>query len=78
MRSAGRSPASGWISCRYWPIASVFQTVAPSCERRGTRIDGASRSNSLRTSASSGETVTSSNSRPAKRHISHPRSDHDE
>ena len=65
-------------SLRYSAIASVFQTVAPSCDRHGTRIDGASRSNSFLTSASSGETITSSKSRPAKRASSQPRSDHDE
>ena len=78
MRSSGIRPASGLISFRYWAIASVFQTFAPSCVRQGTRIDGASSSSSLRASASSGETITSLNSRPAKRAISQPRSDHDE
>ena len=78
MRSAGIRPASGLISFRYCAIASVFQTFAPSCVRHGTRIDGASSSNSLRASASSGETITSVNSSPANFAISQPRSDHDE
>ncbi len=59
-------------------MASVFQTRAPSCERQGTRIDGASSSSSLRASASSGDTITSSNRRPENFAISQPRSDHDE
>src|SRR6202011_5991113 len=37
-RSAGNSRASGMISLRYSAIASVSQTVAPSCRRHGTRI----------------------------------------
>ncbi len=59
-------------------MASVFQTLAPSCVRQGTRIEGASSSSSLRASASSGETMTSSKSSPAKRASSQPRSDQDE
>ena len=59
-------------------MASVSQTLTPSCVRQGTRIDGDSSSSSLRASASSGGTITSSNSRPAKRASSQPRSDHDE
>ena len=43
-----------------------------------TKIDGTSSSNSLRASASSGETITSVNSSPAKRAISQPRRDQDE
>ena len=56
----------GSISSRYWAIASVFQTFAPSCVRQGTRIDGASSRSSLRASASSGETITSSNVEPGE------------
>ena len=59
-------------------MAMTFQLRAPSCVRHGTRIDGASSSSSLRASASSGGTITSSKSRPAKRASSQPRSDHDE
>src|SRR5664279_716641 len=39
IRSEGSKPASGMISLRYSDIASVSQTVAPSCRRHGTRID---------------------------------------
>ena len=78
IRSAGIRPAVGTISFRYWAIASVFQTVAPSCERQGTRIDGASSRSSLRASASSGETMTSAKSMPANLASSQPRIDHDE
>jgi hypothetical protein len=78
IRSSGSSCAPGITSLRYWAIARVFQTVAPSCDRQGTRIEGASRSSSFLASASSGETITSSKSRPTKRAISQPRSDHDE
>jgi hypothetical protein len=78
IRSAGSSPASGRTSSRYWAIARVFQTFAPSWVRQGTRIEGASSSSSLRTSASSGETIISSNSSPAKRSSSQPRSDQEE
>jgi len=78
MRSLGIRPASGLISSRYCAIASVFQTLAPSWVRQGTRIEGASSSSSLRASASSGDTITSSKSSPANFAISQPRSDHDE
>ena len=59
-------------------MARVFQTLAPSCVRQGTRMEGASRSSSLRASASSGETMTSLKAMPEKRASSQPRSDHDE
>ena len=59
-------------------MAITFHDLVPSCVRHGTRIDGASSSSSRRASTSSGLTITSSNSRPAKRASSQPRSDHDE
>ena len=77
-RSAGRSPAPGIVSCRYSAIASVSHTLIPSCVRHGTRIDGERSSSSLRAFASSGATMTSSNSSPAKRARSQPRNDQDE
>ena len=78
MRSSGIRPAFGLISFRYCAIASVFQTFAPSCVRQGTRIEGASSRSSLRASASSIETITSSKSSPENFAINQPRSDHDE
>ena len=77
-RSAGSSPASGMISLRYSAIASVSQTVAPSCRRQGTRIDDDSSRISARAEASSGAVTTSSNSSPENFVSSQPRSDHDE
>ena len=59
-------------------MAITFHDFVPSCVRHGTRIDGASSSSSRRASTSSGLTITSSNSRPAKRASSQPRNDHDE
>ena len=56
-------------------MASVFQTLAPSCVRQGTRIDGASNSSSLRASASSGDTITSAKGKPEKRASNQPRND---
>ena len=58
-------------------MASVSQTLCL-VRRQGTSIDGASSSISARTPASSGGSITSSNSRPAKRASSQPRSDQDE
>src|ERR1700681_1527989 len=78
MRSDGNSPASGMISLRYSPIASVSQTVAPSCRRQGTRIDDDSSRISARADASSGAVMTSSNSNPENLVNSQPRNDHDE
>ena len=59
-------------------FASVSHTFTPSCVRQGTRMDGDISRISLRACASSGGTVTSSNSSPTNRAISQPRSDHDE
>src|SRR3954453_13848951 len=78
MRSCGNRPASGMISLRYSAIASVSQTVAPSCRRHGTRIDDDSSRISARADASSGAVTTSSNSSPENLVKSQPRSDHDE
>ena len=77
-RSAGSRPASGRVSFRYSAIASVSQTLMPSSVRQGTRMDGERSSSSLRASASSGATITSSKSSPAKRARSQPRNDQDE
>ncbi|RWA51024.1 hypothetical protein AU476_26275 [Cupriavidus sp. UYMSc13B] len=77
-RSSGSRPALGQISFRYSAIASVSHTVTPWWRRHGTRIDGDSSRISARAAASSGGTSTSSNSRPAKRASSQPRSDHEE
>ena len=49
-RSAGSRPASGFASARYSAMASVSQTLAPSCVRQGTRNDGDSSSSSARAS----------------------------
>src|SRR3954470_11964200 len=77
-RSAGKRPASGITSLRYSAIASVSQTVEPSCRRHGTRIDDDSSKISARADASSGAVTTSSNSSPENLVKSQPRSDHDE
>ena len=45
-------------------MASVFQTLAPSCVRHGTRIEGASSSNSFLACTSSAGTMTSLKSMP--------------
>src|SRR6201985_1503240 len=76
--SARGNPASGMTSLRYSAIASVSQTVAPSCRRHGTRIDDDSSRISARAEGSSGATTTSSNSSPENLVSSQPRSDHDE
>src|ERR1700716_2565399 len=78
MRSSGNRPASGRISLRYSAIASVSQTVAPSCRRHGTRIDDDSSRISARADASSGAVTTSSNGSPENLVNSQPRNDHDE
>src|SRR6201999_510725 len=78
IRSAGNNPACGMVSLRYSAIASVSQTVAPSCRRQGTRIDDDSSRISARAEGSSGATTTSSNSSPENLVSSQPRSDHDE
>ena len=59
-------------------MASVFQTLTPSCVKQGTRMEGASSSNSLRAWASSAATICSVTGRPANRVSSQPRSDQDE
>jgi len=56
----------------------LFQTLAPSCVRHGTRNEGESNSSSARVDGSSLESSFSSNSMPAILHSSHPRSDQDE
>src|SRR6202790_4483951 len=76
--SGGNRPASGMISLRYSPIASVSQTVAPSCRRQGTRIEDDNSRISARADASSGAGTTSSNSSPENLVNSQPRNDHDE
>ena len=78
MRSRGNSPASGLISLRYSAIASVSQTVAPSCRKHGTRMVGDSSRISARADGSSGAVTISSNSSPENRVSSQPRSDQDE
>src|SRR4030081_3425996 len=78
MRSGGNRPALGMISLRYSPIASVSQTVAPSCRRHGTRIDDDNSRISARADASSGAVTTSSNSSPENLVNNQPRNDHDE
>src|SRR3954470_6267479 len=77
-RSDGNSPASGITSLRYSAIASVSQTVAPSCRRHGTRIDEDSNRISARADASSGAVTISSNGRPENFVSSQPRIDQDE
>src|ERR1700710_1910466 len=77
-RSAGNRPASGMTSLRYSAIASVSQTVAPSCRRHGTRIDDDSKRISALAEASSGAVTISSNSRPENLVSSQPRNDQDE
>src|ERR1700748_3250348 len=77
-RSAGSNLASGITSLRYSAIASVSQTVAPSCRRHGTRIEDDSRRISARAEASSGAVTISSNSSPENFVSSQPRSDQDE
>ena len=59
-------------------MASVSQSVTPSCESCGTRTDGERRSSSARLVGSSMGTTASSKSRPDIRAISQPRRDHDE
>src|SRR5579871_5349417 len=78
MRSRGIISACGMVSFRYSAIASVSHTVAPSWRRHGTRIDEDNNKISARAEGSSGETMTSSKSRPEYFVSSQPRSDHDE
>src|SRR3974390_731671 len=78
IRSSGNRPASGLISLRYSAIASVSQTVAPSCRRHGTRIEDDSSRISARAEASSGAVMISSNARPENLVKSQPRNDQDE
>src|ERR1700688_2734775 len=78
MRSEGSSSAFGMTSLRYSDIASVSQTVAPSCRRHGTRIEDDSSRISARAEASSGAVMTSSNGSPENLVSSQPRSDQDE
>mgnify|MGYP003694652663 CR=1 FL=1 len=77
-RSAGSSPAFGRTSLRYSAIARVSQILMPSWVRQGTRIEGDSSSSSARFAGSSTGTTSSTNSTPAIRHNSHPRSDHEQ
>src|SRR5580698_9844937 len=77
-RSAGSNFASGITSLRYSAIASVSQTVEPSCRRQGTRIEDDNSNISARADASSGAVTTSSNSSPENLVSSQPRSDQDE
>src|SRR6266567_3556940 len=77
-RSAGNSPASGIASLRYSAIASVSQTVAPSCRRHGTKIEDDNKRISARADASSGAVTASSKSSPENFVSSQPRSDQDE
>src|SRR5262249_28514046 len=78
MRSAGKRPASGRTSLRYSAIASVSQTVAPSCRRHGTRMVGEINKISARAEGSSGAMTISSNGSPENLVSSQPRSDQDE
>src|ERR1700742_3576414 len=78
IRSSGSRPDCGMTSLRYSAIASVSQTVAPSCRRHGTRMEEDSSSISARAEASSGAVTISSNSNPENLVRSHPRSDQDE
>src|SRR5260370_11307731 len=78
IRSAGNNPAWGMVSLRYSAIASVSQTVAPSCRRQGTRIDDDSSRISARAEASSGAVMISSNSSPENFVSNQPRNDHHE
>ncbi|MDB5942938.1 MAG: hypothetical protein JWQ13_2504 [Ramlibacter sp.] len=73
--SAGSSPALGLTSLRYSPIASVSQTLMPSCCSEGTSMDDESSSISAFIAGSSGGIIFSVNARPARRAISQPRSD---
>ena len=59
-------------------MASVSQTVAPSCDSRGTSTEGESSSSSARFSGSVIGTTTSSNGSPDILVRSQPRSDQDE
>ena len=77
-RSAGSSPALGLSSSRYSAIASVSQTLTPSCSGRapGTTATAAAARRGRRHRRSAAP--SSSNSSPANRHSSQPRSDQDE
>ena len=73
-RSAGSNAASGLISFRYSPIASVSHTRAPSCSRQGTRIEDDSSRISAFIAGSSGGITRSVKSSPANLAINQPRS----
>src|SRR5260370_771512 len=76
-RAVGTRPAFGFISLRYSAIARVSQTLTPAWVKRGTRKEGDSSSSSARTEGSSLRLCSSSKSRPANLHRSHPRNDHE-
>src|ERR1700743_3434410 len=78
IRSSGSRPDCGLTSLRYSAIASVSQTVAPSCRKHGTRMEEDSSRISARAEGSSGEVTISSNSSPENLVSSQPRNDHDE
>src|ERR1700722_613556 len=78
IRSSGTKPECGMTSLRYSAIASVSQTVAPSCRKHGTRMEDDNSRISARAEASSGAVTISSNSSPENLVSSQPRSDHDE
>jgi len=71
--SAGSSPASGLISCRYSAIASVSQISMPLWCSAGTRIEEDSSSISARMAGSSGEITSSLKSSSASLAMSQPR-----
>jgi hypothetical protein len=74
-RSFGKSPASGRVSFKYSPIASVSHTLTPSWVRQGTRQEGDSRRSSARIAGSSGGTIFSAKASPENLASSQPRSD---
>src|SRR6185312_253873 len=77
-QSRGSNPAWGKFSCRYSPMASVSQILRPLWVRQGTKKDGDSSKSSARVEGSSWDSSSSSNSSPAIRHNSQPRSDQEE
>ena len=77
-RSVGRIAASGLISCRYSPIARLFQIVSPSWRRHGTSIEGDKSSSSARVAGSSSGAIATSKSSPDILVSSQPRKDQDE
>src|SRR5258706_11835142 len=72
-RSSGSSPAFGFNSFRYSPIASVSHILTLPCLSEGTRNEGERRSNSARVDGSSIGAVSSAKSSPAMRHSNQPR-----